>query len=169
MDNIIMVNVLIFATLSDLKDYKIKNPIIVFGWISAVCLRGMQAGICGFAKGIICIIVPVIVCWPLFITGGIGAGDIKLLSVISGIYGIKFLGRVSILLLIFAGAISLLYLIKKKMLVQRVKRFIFYLTGIMHGGGVEKYYQLKRDGTEFAIPLAPVTAAAYFLAMILYR
>ena len=168
MGDIVMVNVLIFAGLSDLKDYKIRNPIIVFGWISAICLRVWHAGIYGLAKGIICIIIPVVICWPLFIIGGIGAGDIKLLSVISGIYGIKFLGKVSILLLIFAGAISLIYLIKKKALMQRVKKFLFYLMGIVHKRGeVEKYYQRVRDGTEFVIPLTPVMAAAYFMAMIL--
>ncbi len=170
MGEIVMVNVLIFAGLSDLMDYKIRNPIIVFGWISAICLRMWQTGIYGFAKGIICIIIPVIICWPLFITGGIGAGDIKLLSVISGIYGVKFLGKVSVLLLIFAGAISLLYLIKKKVLIQRVKKFLFYLTDIVHNRGeVQKYYQRGRDGTEFAIPLTPITAAAYFMVMILFR
>ena len=31
----------------------------------------------------------------------------------------------------------------------------------------ERYYEMKRDGKEFVIPLAPITALAYFMVLYL--
>ena len=97
-------------------------------------------------------------------TGGIGAGDIKLLSVIGGIYGLAFLGKVTLLFLVMAGVVSLVELIRKRALITRVRAFIYYLLHIRTAQG--KYYQRERDGNGFTICLAPIMAAAYFIILL---
>ncbi len=164
MREFVMLNVLICAGLSDMWEYKVKNPIIVLGWILGIFIHFMSDGPAGAAYCAFCIAATAVMGFPLFLIGGIGAGDLKLLSVIGCLYGLAFLWRVTLLLIAIAGAISFARLIIKGTLFERVKAFICYLaSGRMAD---EKYYDLKRDGAEYAIRLAPATAAAYFIAMM---
>lgn len=163
MKEFIMSNIFICAVAGDLWDYKIRNPVIIAGWITAVCLNTVANGFYGILNTIFCIIITILIGFPVFMTGGIGAGDIKLMSVIGGMYGLAFLAKVAMLFLIMAGAVSLVKLIRKRTLILRIKAFIYYLLHIRDAGS--RYYCMKRDGSEFAICLAPVMAAAYFITL----
>lgn len=165
MKEFIMLNVFICTTISDLKEYKIQNPVIVAGWIAGICLNFISNGLYGALNAVFCIVSTIIIGLPLFLIGGIGAGDIKLMSVIGGAYGLVFLGKVSILLLLIAGTVSLVKLIKKRALTSRIKAFIYYLLQLNSEN--DKYYDTKKDGYEFTICLAPVMAAAYFITLLL--
>jgi len=164
MKEFIMLNIFICTGISDLQNYKIRNPVIVMGWFLSICINVFQYGFYGAAYTIFCILVTLVTGFPLFMTGGIGAGDVKLMSVIGGMYGLAFLGKVTLLFLVLAGAVSLVELIRKRALITRVKAFIYYLLHINTAQG--KYYQRERDGREFTICLAPIMAAAYFLTLL---
>lgn len=158
-----MLNVFICASVSDLQNYKIRNPIIVAGWVAGICLNFISNGLCGALNAVFCIVSTIIIGLPLFAIGGMGAGDIKLLSVIGGAYGLAFLGKVTLLLLFMAGVVSLVKLIRKRSLISRVKAFIYYLLHLDTASG--KYHDTSRDGYEFTICLAPVMAVAYFITL----
>lgn len=163
MKEFIMLNVFICAVAGDLWDYKIKNHVIIAGWVTAVCLNTITNGFYGILNTILCIMITILIGFPVFMTGGIGAGDIKLMSVIGGMYGLVFLAKVAMLFLIMAGAVSLVKLIRKRALISRTKAFIYYLLHIRDAGS--RYYCIGRDGSEFTICLAPVMAAAYFITL----
>ncbi len=165
MREFIMLNVFICTVVSDLQNYKIRNSAILAGWAAGICINILQRGVYGAANTIFCIMVTIITGFPLFMTGGIGAGDIKLLSVIGGMYGLAFLGKVTLLFLVMAGVVSFVELIRKRALITRVRAFIYYLLHIRTAQG--KYYQRERDGNEFTICLAPIMAAAYFIILLL--
>ncbi len=163
MKEIVMLNILIFAVAGDLLDYKIRNPVIIAGWTAGICINAYSDMFYGIFYTIFCIVITILAGFPLFMAGGAGAGDIKLFSVIGGLYGLYFLVKVVMLFLLMAGVISFVKLIKKGALVSRVKAFIYY---ILHIGIIkDRYYNMERDGTEFAICLAPVIAAAYFITL----
>lgn len=164
MREFIMLNVFICTAVSDLQNYKIRNSVILAGWAAGICINILQSGVYGVANTIFCIMVTIIAGFPLFMTGGIGAGDIKLLSVIGGIYGLAFLGKVTLLFLVMAGVVSLVELIRKRALITRARAFIYYLLHIRTAQG--KYYQRERDGNGFTICLAPIMAAAYFIILL---
>lgn len=164
MKEFIMLNVFICAVAGDLWDYKIRNPVIIAGWVTALCLNTVTNGFYGILNTVFCIIITILIGFPVFMTGGIGAGDIKLLSVIGGIYGLAFLGKVTLLFLVMAGVVSLVELIRKRALITRVRAFIYYLLHIRTAQG--KYYQRERDGNGFTICLAPIMAAAYFIILL---
>ncbi|MCI9079680.1 MAG: hypothetical protein HFH68_12315 [Lachnospiraceae bacterium] len=167
MKEFIMSNILICAVAGDLLDYKIRNPVIIAGWAAGICFNSFSNGVYGIFHAIFCIVITVIIGFPLFMAGGAGAGDIKLFSVIGGLYGLAFLAKVVMLFLIIAGTVSFVKLIKKRALISRVKAFIYY---ILHIGTIrDKYYRMERDGTEFAICLAPVIAAAYFITLFFMK
>ncbi len=163
MKEFIMLNVFICAVAGDLWDYKIRNPVIIAGWVTALCLNTVTNGFYGILNTVFCIIITILIGFPVFMTGGIGAGDIKLMSVIGGMYGLAFLAKVSMLFLIMAGAVSLVKLIRKRALISRTKAFIYYILHIHNMDS--RYYCMERDGSGFAICLAPVMAAAYFITL----
>lgn len=163
MKEFIMLNILICAVTGDLLDYKIRNPVIIAGWAAGIFFNAFSSGFSGIFHTIFCIVITIIAGFPVFMAGGAGAGDIKLFSVIGGLYGLAFLVKVVMLFLVMAGAVSFVKLIKKGALVSRIKAFIYY---ILHIGIIkDRYYNMERDGTEFAICLAPVIAAAYFITL----
>lgn len=163
----IMLNILICAVAGDLLDYKIRNPVIIAGWAAGICINTVTAGVYGIFSAIFCIVVTVAAGFPLFMTGGAGAGDIKLFSVIGGMYGLAFLAKVVVLFIIMAGVVSFVKLIKKRALITRIRAFIYY---ILHIGTIkDRYYCKERDGTEFVICLAPLIAASYFIILFLWK
>ena len=164
MTEIIMFCILICCGISDLKDYKVKNCVIVFGWLYALYAGYMNLGIAGIKSAVLCIVITILVGMPLFKIGGIGAGDIKLLSVIGGIYGMNFLANVTVLLIGMAGIVSFIFLAKKRAVFTRVCKFLNFARYLIT---TERYYEMKRDGREFVIPLAPITALAYFIVLYL--
>ena len=164
MTEVIMLSILICCGISDLKDYKVKNCVIVFGWLYALFAGYMNLGIAGIKSAVLCITITILVGMPLFRIGGIGAGDIKLLSVIGGIYGMNFLANVTVLFIGMAGIVSFIYLVKKRAVFTRVCKFLNFAR---YSITTERYYEMKRDGKEFVIPLAPITALAYFIVLYL--
>ncbi len=163
MKEFVMLNILICAVAGDLLDYKIRNHVIIAGWAAGICFNAFSSGCYGIFYTIFCIVITVIVGFPLFMAGGAGAGDIKLFSVIGGLYGLAFLVKVVMLFLVIAGVVSFVKLVKKRALISRVEAFIYYILHIRTIKG--RYYCMERDGTEFAICLAPVIAAAYFITL----
>lgn len=153
--------VLIFAGISDLKEYKIRNPVVFFGWITGMFLRVYHGGISGMFMCALNILLTVIVCMPLYHIGGVGAGDIKLLSVVSGFHGMMFAWRVFVVFVVISGVCSICKLIKNNDFENRISK-MYFLFRSSPGAALLYYHERKRE-EEFVIPLAPILAVAYFL------
>lgn len=157
-----MTVILAASSVSDLYKYKIPNGWILAGWLSGLAFRLYESGISGVLQGIFCVVVSISLLWPLFVIRGVGAGDIKLLSVISCYYGLKFWGETGIVFLFFAGFVSIVQIIKQKNL---RKRFQYFMNYVLYDRKSE-YYLPERDGRSVVIPLAPLLAAAYYFVYI---
>lgn len=94
----------------------------------------------------------------------VGAGDIKLCSVIGGIQGMASCANILTASILLAGIWSLAKLLKKRILAERILYAWSYFTS--GGAGREPYYNKNRDGTDCTILLAPFLAAGYFLVLL---
>lgn len=150
------------CSVSDLRDYRIPNYLICSGWLSGLAFRLYQGGLPALGDGVVCIMVSILVLMPLFCIRAVGAGDVKLLSVISGFYGLIFWGKTGILFLFLAGTVSLIQMLRKKLFLYRFQYFIHF---IMYQRK-EIYYQPERDGRDMVIPMTPLLAVAYYLVYI---
>ncbi len=158
-DCVAMTVILTASSVSDLYKYKIPNRWILIGWLSGLFFRLYESGISGMGEGIFCVAVSILLLWPLFMIRGIGAGDVKLLSVISCYYGLGFWYETGIVFLIFAGVVSIVQILKEKILRKRFQYFIHYVLYDRKS----KYYMSERDGNAMTIPLAPLLAVAYYI------
>ena len=125
----------------------------------ALLLRWYEQGLVGVGAGVCCVLLGTAALLPMFCIRGMGAGDIKLLSVIAGMYGMKFWVHTGIVFAVLAAVASLLHMLGKRQFLERMKYFV--CCAVLHRR--KTYYDVKRDGYEMVIPLAPLAAMAdYF-------
>lgn len=155
--------ILTLAAYGDWREHRIANQWIVLGWCMGILWKLWEGGIQSLGMGLTALIVPLIIGWPLYHIGGIGAGDIKLCSVISLLCGLHFLGKVLVIMSVIAGVLSLMQLWRTGELKQRC---IFLLVYLLERRYIcERYYQPVSNERGRVIPLAPITWIAYMIAL----
>lgn len=125
MTMIILFLALTISFFTDLKNRKILNivtfPAIFFGLIyNSITLGwdGFLFSFYGLLAGFALLVIP-------YALGGMAAGDVKLLMAIGALNGTVFVIGSFLYIAIIGGIIALLILIKKKELVDSLKRIFF--------------------------------------------
>lgn len=155
---------LLQAAICDIRKRKIPNTLIVIGWLMSLLLRFWQEGVEGFLKSIAAALAILAIGFLLFWIRAIGAGDIKLWSVVGSMHGLSYFLDVLTVSLVLAAIGSLAKLLKNRITAERFYHAWFYFTQKELFG--KPYYVCQRDGTKCTILLAPITAAAYFLVLL---
>ena len=83
--------ILIVAVVQDFKCMKISNRLILIGLVLAMTFGILQGGMSQIIYILLNISFPVIILYFLYLLGVLGAGDIKLFSVIGGFTNFKML------------------------------------------------------------------------------
>ena len=86
---IVLLLILMAAVYTDYRQNRIPNWIIVFGIVSGLLISFIHNGIGQMCEGLLGMILPVVLLYPVFMIGGLGAGDIKLFAVAGSYLGIK--------------------------------------------------------------------------------
>ena len=73
--------ILAVATVTDLLFDKIYNEWILIGAAAGLSYAVWQGGGDGLIRALLSMAVPIVLLYPLFMIGGLGAGDIKLIAV----------------------------------------------------------------------------------------
>ena len=137
---LVLVLVLFFASLWDYKKGKIPNLLIVlgfiYGWMRIFYYENFLTHIGG-------IVFPILILYPFFKIGTIGAGDIKLFSLV-GCY-ISFMESIYCMFLAFAiGAVfSFVMMRKEGNFTDRISYLITYLKKSLSQNQFRYYYQDK--------------------------
>lgn len=129
----------LIAVTMDLRNMKISNRLILLGIIISLVRRFLCEGTGGLLTGIILISFPVILLYLLFLVGALGAGDIKLFSLIGGFIQIKELMWCIVFAFIFAGFFSfgkMLYYGTFISSIKNLRRYVFF-----YFGGFREPYQ----------------------------
>lgn len=104
---LIAYGLLLVAVGMDIKSMRISNRLILMGLGIALVRRFICGGMTEVFTGIFLISLPVIVLYLLFLAGVIGAGDIKLFSLIGGFVNFKELLGCMVLSFVFGAVLSL--------------------------------------------------------------
>lgn len=116
----------------DLKDEKIPNNWILTGWTAGILFQLFLNGVIKIPYFLSGALLPIVMLFPLFTVRMLGAGDIKLLSVLG-----VFMGPVKIFICILysflCGAVlSFAFLIFCHSLFDRMQYFITYFQRFIH-------------------------------------
>lgn len=132
------------AALMDLRRERIPNAWLCLGWASGFGFQYLTAqgqGMKHFAAGSL---LPVILLWGLFHFRMLGAGDIKLLSVLGGFMGIPAILSCVIWSVIFGAVLSAGVVIICGDLPQRLNYFTNYLKTYLRTG---KRVPYRKEGS----------------------
>lgn len=157
--------VLFFAGMAVLMDFlmeRVVNSFICLGFLIGFCCQIIRNGYVGsffFAAGII---IPFMLLLPLFYFRMLGAGDIKLFSVLGGILGYQAVLKVMFCSFFLGGILSFAFLISCGNLRERLSYFFNYLYMYYETGNVRSYKQKgkRAENFHFTVPV--------FLGVMLY-
>lgn len=125
----IMWTILTLANIFDARSYRIPNQLVVLGYAAGFCLNITADPINGVFSFLIKAVWPVIILFLLYILKGLGAGDIKLFSVMSTVVGTHLTAEAMIASVMLAGVAVLGLLIYERRLdLKRRLHFSFYIT-----------------------------------------
>lgn len=153
--------VLVLATLWDVNTGKVPNKLFVFGVIICQAYLLMQGSVEAASLALIYGILIMLVMFPIFAIGGIGAGDIKLMMLLPTCFSIKESVKVIFLSMILGAVIGIVRLMVFRISKDCIIRVIEYFLKIIHQKEILIYNQMSeiksgclgKNQIHFTIPL----------------
>lgn len=172
-----LIFLILFGVYRDLKSYKISNLLIVIGISIGFAFQTYEFGRKGILTGLIGSFLPILLLFILFLFKVLGAGDIKLFSIVGSFYGATFVFQTIIIAFLIGGLMSIIHLIKSKKLICRLQFLAEYIQA--YGSKVnylgEKgkkqfvipYYDIKKDGYGGTIHFSIAILSAFIIQVFL--
>lgn len=161
--------ILTVAAYEDITDFRVSNRLIISGYLLGLLYRMINYGVVGglteFVKGVI---LPVVILYILFVFRMLGAGDIKLISVIGGFCGTGFSLRVFVAALFAGSILSIVRCIQHGYLWNRLEYFREYVTDFIINKQVKAYYLRERDGDSVVIPFSVSIGIGYAVIVFIF-
>lgn len=104
-------SLLLLASIFDIAQRKVPNVLIISGFATALLLSVMS-GWSGVGRMALGSIAALVVLLPVYATGLMGAGDVKLISVVGGFLGLHHLLFALLCIFIAGGLLSAFYLVR---------------------------------------------------------
>lgn len=123
------------AVWTDLRLGRIRNEWILTAWLAGLLTQIFRFGIAGAWEFLVGAAIPILCLYWLFYFHMLGAGDIKLLSVIGGFLGFPAIFMCIVFSFIFGAILSFGIILVCGNLLQRLTIFILYF---------QNYFQTKR-------------------------
>lgn len=124
MQNLILALVLLICSITDLREQKIYNKVLLPAFIFGFCYSIAAAGWTGFQQSILGTLVGLAILVIPFAMGGMGAGDVKLLAVIGAFKGPLFVFYTALGMGLAGGVMALAVVAYKAQLFNKPLRFL---------------------------------------------
>ena len=130
--NIVIVLFLsLFAYMCDLRDGKVPNGLILWGYAGGFIYAICEKGASGILEAIISLVWPILLLYVLFRIRALGAGDIKLISVISlFLNGHQVINIIYLSFLIGAG-FGAIRLVRHRQIIAHLYMFSDYIQSVI--------------------------------------
>jgi prepilin peptidase CpaA len=134
------------AVATDILSGKIRNRLILCGLAAGLILQAVESGWRGVGIFLINVSIPVVLCYLLFLMHALGAGDIKLFSVIGGIWNLQMLIITMAISFLAAAGMSLCKMLYHRNLISRLCVFGTYLHQVFTSAKLSQYPKSTQDG-----------------------
>jgi prepilin peptidase CpaA len=142
------------ACITDLQDNQIKNPLILTGYAAGFWYIIYRQGVPGIPLFFGRAILPIAIFYILFVIGVLGAGDIKLFSVLSTFLTLKETGTVIILSFLLGAIAALFRMLFTRELWARIAYFSGYASLCIGARRLLPYQRLGKNSTiHFSVPI----------------
>ncbi len=152
------------AAVMDMKSSKISNRLILGGLAIGLLLQIWESGVWGAGVFVVNVSIPVILCYLLFLMRALGAGDIKLFSVIGGICGFQILFITVAASFAVAACMSLWKMLYHHSLISRLSVFGDYISQCLLSGRLLKYPR-ESEGKQHIIHFSIAILVGFGISM----
>lgn len=154
------------AVVTDWREHKIYNKLLVPAFFTALLLHTFQGGISGLTSSLLGSALGFALLLFPYLMGGMGAGDVKLLTVIGAFGGASFVITSFLYGAIIGGLISAFLLARRKALVNTLKHFLLFLLILQKSQHLsETMNNARLEKFPYGIAIALGTLIALFLPM----
>lgn len=148
-----------------MKNYKVSNRLILTGLGIGLYFYWIEFGTKGIKTWGQGICVPLILLWILYIFRVIGAGDIKLFSMVGGFLGYHQVVQVIFMAFIIGAFFSIIHMIRFNILFYRLQYLANYIQSFLKEKKVTPYYTYGVDDPRAVIPFS---ITIFFSVFILF-
>lgn len=131
----------------DIRERRVSNRLISLGWLLGLVRNLGEYGWVGGFHFLLQISVPVLMFYLFFLMHALGAGDIKLFSVISSCIGLRELMNVIVYSFLVGAVCSMVLLIRNKNLYSRFMYLSNYVRTALLTKSIAKY-DYEADGKQ---------------------
>lgn len=110
-------------------------------------------------------ILPILLLGILFLFRVLGAGDIKLFSVIGGFFGPQFVLRTIVTAFFIGAVLSVIQLIRYQNLMYRLQYLAKFISEFLKDKKLKPYYIPERDGRQCVIHFTVAIVCAVILCL----
>ena len=142
------------AVIQDFRHMKVSNRLILVGLALGIFFQVIQNGPIAIVRVLPNIIFPVIVLYLLFLMRCLGAGDIKLFSVIGAFINFKELKACIAVAFVIGAVFALAKMLYRKNLFYRLFLLKCYAQEAAQGIITPYYYKSSEDLLHFSLPIA---------------
>ena len=139
---------LVGTVLLDLKTWRIPNSYIVSCSITAVFLLMREMGVWGCFIFLGRFLWPILLLYGVYLMGGLGAGDIKLLGVISTLMSSRIIIRLIVMSMVIGAAYGVFRWIKSGQLMLRCREICYQGFRCFHHEEKIHFYALEQGEEE---------------------
>ena len=163
--NLVLYVILIIAVIQDFKSLKVSNRLILTGLGLSLIFRFMTGGLQNLVWALPNIAFPVIVLYLFYLVHAIGAGDIKLFSVIGGFISFKELTGCIVWAFFIGAVLSLVKMLFDKNLKERLILGKSYVVSLLSGQIMAYPYKTKTSLIHFSLPILLGLIAVQYLGV----
>lgn len=139
-----LLSLLILAVCYDWRDYQIPNWLAGAGYGIGFFYQSISAGMYGGIFWLKGALFPIVVLFIFFYCKMVGAGDIKLFSVIGGVSGSYSIIDVMTVSLFFGALLSVIFILRYQNLRSRLKYLLAYFSNVITQKEILPYNQQKK-------------------------
>ncbi len=162
--NIILILLLLICVITDLRERKIYNKILLPFFLLGLIYHTLFEGIGGFSMSMLGAMVGLAILLIPYLMGGMGAGDVKLLAVIGAIKGVSFVLMTSLFMALAGGLIGLLILLFRKGILARSKQIVLFFSCLKQG--IRTPFFLDKEALSTTYPYGVAIAIGAVVAII---
>lgn len=154
--------ILSIAAWMDIQTKRVSNRLVGCGLVLGFLFHIVKYGWVGSIYFFIRIMIPVLVFYLFFLMRVLGAGDIKLFSVISSFIGLKGLAEVLVYSFLAGAVFSLIVLFRNRNLSARLNYVLYYVKTAIVTKSIPRY-DYQSDGKQNVIPFSAVIFAGFLI------
>lgn len=135
------------AAISDVKTGKISNKLILSGYMLGIVFSVLKNGPPGVIVFIVKVSWPIVLFFIFFYIRSLGAGDIKLFSVLSPFVDSQCMARIIILSLFIGAGISCHRILINNEIQERLINIKYYIESCIYQKKILKYPTINKESS----------------------